>query len=290
MQNEKNSQERLKSLDRLIEFALDEDLAHEGDVTSKAIFSDEVQKFQLISKDEGVFCGKEVIEKVLYRIDPSVKVEIFFEDGDSLKKGEIVAQLEGAVLNILQAERTMINFIGFLSGIASQTALLVKKASGKVRILDTRKTLPAYRLLSKYAVLCGGGENHRIGLYDMVMIKDNHIDAAGGITKAVEQVRALWKNQYKIEVETRNQAEVQEALNCHVDRIMLDNMSDEEMKKASDFIAKKAEVEASGNMNADRLLAVKESGVDFISFGSITHSVKSFDFSLKQMEKSCRCN
>lgn len=286
MQSEADIEKRLKQLDALIEMALIEDLGDMGDVTSKAIFTSESKSFQLVSKDEGVFCGKEVIERVFNRVDPSIQVQIFFEDGQSLSKGEVVASFSGSVLNILQAERTMINFIGFLSGIATQTSQLVKKAQGKVTVLDTRKTLPAYRLLSKYAVLCGGGKNHRIGLYDMVMIKDNHIDASGGIPKAVKAVRSLWNTQYKIEVETRNLLEVQEALDCQVDRIMLDNMSNEEMRKAVLLISKRAEVEASGNMNADRLVGLGDCGVDFVSFGSITHSVKSFDFSLKQVDKA----
>ena len=217
--------------DILIEMALLEDLDGVGDVTSSAVFSDETDEFYLISKSEGVLCGRRLFEKVMAKVDPSVNVSFHFSDGDALKKGDCVADVSGKVLSILQGERTAINFLSHLSAVATKTARLVKAAEGKVRILDTRKTLPGYRLLQKYAVKCGGGENHRIGLFDMVLIKDNHQDAAGGLSAAVEKVRAKWGDRYAVEVEVRNADEVKEALACRVDRIMFDNMSDDEMKE-----------------------------------------------------------
>lgn len=270
-----------KQLDLLIEMALNEDLSINGDITSESIFLKEESQFFLISKDSGTFCGKDIIENVFHTIDPSLIVTLFCDDGDKLLPNQQIAEIQGSVVSILKAERTAINFIGFLSGISTATANLVAKSQG-ITILDTRKTLPGYRALSKYAVLCGGGCNHRIGLFDMVMIKDNHIDSAGSITNAVESVRKKWGDRFKIEVETRTLAEVQEALECNIHRIMLDNMNDDMMREAVVLIAGKCEIEASGNMSLDRLAGVATVGVDFVSFGSITHSVKTFDFSLKQ--------
>ena len=268
--------------DILIEMALLEDLDGVGDVTSSAVFSDETDEFYLISKSEGVLCGRRLFEKVMAKVDPSVNVSFHFSDGDALKKGDCVADVSGKVLSILQGERTAINFLSHLSAVATKTARLVKAAEGKVRILGTRKTLPGYRLLQKYAVKCGGGENHRIGLFDMVLIKDNHQDAAGGLSAAVEKVRAKWGDRYAVEVEVRNADEVKEALACRVDRIMFDNMSDDEMKAAAALVGGSCETEASGNMNLDRLASARETGVDFVSFGELTHSVEAFDFSLRK--------
>ncbi|HQJ04947.1 MAG TPA: carboxylating nicotinate-nucleotide diphosphorylase, partial [Spirochaetota bacterium] len=209
-------------------------------------------------------------------------VKFYFKDGDALKKGDIVARVKGDIKTALKGERTSLNFISHLSGISSKTNAFVKEAGGFVKILDTRKTIPGLRNLQKYAVKTGGGENHRIGLYDMVLIKDNHIDAAGGVSKAVEKVRARWKNRFKIEVETRNFDEIKEALSCKVDRIMLDNMSIDNMKEAVKIIDKKSEIEISGNMTLEKIKAIREIGIDYISFGELTHTVKVFDFSLKK--------
>lgn len=268
--------------DILIELALLEDLGGRGDVTSLAIFDKETDCFSLVAKSQGVLCGRRLFEKVMAKVDPQVKVEFFFQDGEALQKGDLVATVEGSVLSVLQGERTAINFLSHLSAIATKTARLVAAAEGQVRVLDTRKTLPGYRLLQKYAVRCGGGENHRIGLFDMVMIKDNHQDAAGGIAAAVEKVRQKWDRQYPIEVEARTLKEVQEALDQKVERIMLDNMSDEEMTEAVALIGGRCQVEASGNMSLSRLQQVKTIGVDFISFGELTHTVEAFDFSLRK--------
>ncbi len=273
-----------KNLDVLIDLALSEDLGSDGDVTGNAIFSEELYSFRLISKDEGILCGIDVFEYVFHRIDKDLKIKKFSIDGNKIRKGDIISEVSGKVSSILAGERTALNFISHLSAIATKTSIFVEEAAGKVKILDTRKTLPGYRELHKYAVRCGGGQNHRMGLFDMVMIKDNHIDAAGGITQAVDKVRARWGNKYKIEVETRNLQEVKEAIAAGADIIMLDNMDDETMKKAVELINKKALVEASGNMTLERIKSVAQTGVDFISFGELTNSVKAFDFSLKEVK------
>ena len=272
------------NLKELIEMALAEDLGENGDVTAEAIFTDEVYSFSLVSKDEGILCGIEIFKMVMARVDTNIKIKTFFADGDPIKRGDIVASVSGPAVSILKGERTALNFISHLSGIATKTYLFVKEADGKTAILDTRKTLPGYRGLHKYAVRCGGGTNHRMGLYDMVMIKDNHADAAGGIKSALEKVRAKWGDKYKIEVEARNLNEVKEALDCAADIIMLDNMTDDVMTEAVKFIAGRAKTEASGNMSFERIKSAASSGVDSISFGELTHTVKAFDFSLKEID------
>ena len=266
----------------LIRLAFTEDLHEIGDVTSQAIFTDEESNYKLFAKDSGILCGIDLFQEVFHTLDKDVKFELFFTDGNKINKGDLIANISGKVLSMLQAERVALNFLSNLSAIATKTNKFVQAAEGKCKILDTRKTLPGYRKLQKYAVKCGGGENHRMGLYDMVMIKDNHIDAAGSITKAVGKIRSKWGNKYKIEVETRNLDEVKEALSCNVDRIMLDNMDIETMKKAVATINKQTEIEASGNMTLERIPQVSEIGVDFISVGELTHTVKAFDFSLKK--------
>ncbi|HOP65251.1 MAG TPA: carboxylating nicotinate-nucleotide diphosphorylase [Spirochaetota bacterium] len=276
--------ENLLNLDRLIEMAFNEDLLDTGDVTSEAIFSDEIYSFKLVAKEDGVLCGISVFSGVMNIVDSTIKITEHFKDRDSISKGDIIADISGPVISILKAERTALNFLSHLSAIATKTSRFVDAAGGKVRILDTRKTIPGYRELQKYAVRCGGGENHRMGLHDMVMIKDNHTDAAGGITNAVKRIREKWGNRFSVEVETRNIKEVEEALEAGADRIMLDNMSNEEMKEAVDFIAGRAETEASGNMTLERIKGVAETGVDYISFGELTNSIKAFDFSLKEVK------
>ena len=271
------------NLNQLIEMAIHEDLLNIGDITSEAIFNDELYSYKLIAKDSGILCGIEIFSAVMKYVDGRISVKKIFNDKDAINKGDIIADISGPVISILKAERTALNFISHLSGIATKTALFVKESKGRATILDTRKTLPGYRELQKYAVLCGSGENHRMGLYDSVLIKDNHSDAAGGITMAVERVKAGWGSKYKIEVEARNIDEVKEAVRCNVDRIMLDNMSNTEMKEAVDYIDGRIETEASGNMNLQRIQDVSLTGVDYISFGELTNSVKAFDFSLKEM-------
>jgi len=272
------------NLNELIAMALAEDLGADGDITAEAVFKDEVYSFSLVSKDEGILCGIEIFKMVMARVDENIEIKTFFSDGDSIKQGDIVASVSGPAVSILKGERTALNFISHLSAIATKTSLFVNEADGKTAILDTRKTLPGYRGLHKYAVRCGGGTNHRIGLYDMVMIKDNHADAAGGIKSAVDRVRAKWGDKYKIEVEARNLNEVKEALDCAADIIMLDNMTDDEMTEAVKFISGRSKTEASGNMNFERIKSAASTGVDSISFGELTHTVKAFDFSLKETD------
>jgi len=266
----------------LIKIAFKEDLNEMEDVTSSAIFQNEEDHFYLLAKDTGILCGIEIFEKTFLAVDPEIIIKTDYQDGDKIRSNEIIATIQGKVAAILQAERTALNLLSHLSGIASKTNEFVKLTKGKTKILDTRKTLPGLRKMQKYAVSCGGGENHRMGLYDMVMIKDNHIDAAGSIGKAVKKIRNKWGNKFQIEVETRNIYEVQQALDSGVDRIMLDNMNLEMMQKAVKLISKRAETEASGNMTLDRISEVSQTGVDYISVGELTHTIKAFDFSLKR--------
>ncbi|MCP5515178.1 MAG: carboxylating nicotinate-nucleotide diphosphorylase [Spirochaetales bacterium] len=277
--------------DLLIKLALEEDLGKDGDITSESVFTDHYGKYRLLAKESGILCGIDIFTKVYKTVDSETLVTAWFEDGDEIKPGDVIADIEGKVVSILKAERTSINFIAMLSAIATKTSLFVKKADGKVKILDTRKTIPGYRMLSKYAVRCGGALNHRAGLYDMALVKDTHIDAAGSIEKAVGKIRARFGGRIKIEVEARDLGEVKKALESGADRIMLDNMSDEITAEAVRLIARGAETEASGNMSLERIETVSKTGVDYISFGELTHTIKSFDFSLKNinfMEKKVK--
>ncbi|HKJ85229.1 MAG TPA: carboxylating nicotinate-nucleotide diphosphorylase, partial [Spirochaetia bacterium] len=226
--------------------------------------------------------GAEVFAAVFAAVDEKTSVDFHRNDGESLSPGDQVATVEGKATAVLSAERVALNFLSFLSGIATSTREYVEEAArgGSARILDTRKTLPGYRTLSKYAVSVGGGTNHRMGLYDMIMLKDNHIDRAGSITRAVGAVRERWGERYRIEVECRTLADVSESLALEVDVIMLDNMSIEETRRAVALCDGRTELEASGNMNLSRIREVSATGVDFISIGMLTHSVAGLDFSL----------
>lgn len=274
--------QRFKDIDFLVKNALREDFSTTGDVTTDSIFKDETGRFYLQAKQYGILCGKEIFIHVFRTVDESIEITFYYFDGDKLTKGDRIASVRGSIRSILKSERVALNFLSHLSGISSKTAQYVSQIRGRAAILDTRKTIPGLRALQKYAVLCGGGKNHRMGLYDMVMIKDNHIDGVGGISKAVKKVHENIKEEISIEVEVRNLKEVQEAIECNVDYIMLDNMSLDEMREAVKLINGKAKVEASGNMTLNRIKDVSETGVDFISVGELTHSVKAFDFSLKK--------
>ncbi len=265
----------------LVKYALEEDLTEVGDVTSKAIFTNENDTFSIVSKDTGILCGIEVVMDVFKEVDSGISVNFLKNDGDELSPGTLVAAISGKVRSILTAERTALNFLSHLSGIATKTHTYTLIAKGAV-ILDTRKTIPGLRKLEKYAVSCGGGQNHRMGLYDMVMIKDNHIDAAGGIPQAVQRIRDMWSNTYKIEVEARTLEEVRLALDSGADRIMLDNMSLRMMKEAVHIVGGKAETEASGNVTLEKISSIADTGVDFISVGGLTHTITAFDFSLRK--------
>ena len=267
----------------ILQLALREDLGDQGDVTSLAVAPDGRSEAVLWSKDTGILAGAEVFTAVFRAIDPKTTVDFSLHDGALLEKGQRVAKVSGKTVSVLSGERTALNFISFLSGIATATREAAERArsSGHAVILDTRKTLPGWRALSKYAVTVGGGQNHRIGLFDMVLIKDNHVDSAGSIAEAVRRARARWGTRFSIEVECRTSAEVNDALTAGVDMIMLDNMQAEQIRAEVQRIAGRAKVEASGNMTLERIPDVSAAGVDFISVGAITHSVRSFDFSLK---------
>ncbi|MFP4382983.1 MAG: carboxylating nicotinate-nucleotide diphosphorylase [Spirochaetia bacterium] len=271
-----------KTLQRLIDIALEEDLNDLGDVTSEAVFTGQEGSFIITAKDEGVLAGLQCVREVYSRVDGCVRVDFLFRDGDKLEKGAIIARLQGKVKSVLSGERTALNFLGYLSGIATSAARYTEAASrnGNGIILDTRKTLPGYRDLAKYAVKTGGGKNHRMGLWDMVLIKDNHIDAAGSISEAVKRVREKWGSRFKIEVECRTLDEVDEAIENGVDRIMLDNMSPEEVQSAVSRKRGSVRFESSGNMDLEKTDVYSAAGTDYISVGSLTHSVKNFDFSM----------
>lgn len=267
----------------LIDLALAEDLGETGDVTSAALFTDEGLETRLISKDTGVLAGSELFIAVFTTIDPQTAVTFHRDEGARLEPGAHVADLHGKATSILSGERVSLNFLGFLSGIATAAAEYADEAAkgGHAVILDTRKTLPGFRTLSKYATAVGGAKNHRMGLHDMVLLKDNHIDRAGSIATAVERARAKWGATYRIEVECRTLEEVREAKEQGVDMIMLDNMSTDAMREAVQLCAGEPMLEASGNMRLERIREVAATGVDAISVGGLTHSVRSFDFSLQ---------
>lgn len=268
----------------LIQSALAEDIKT-GDITTDALIpSDENCTAQLISKEAGVIAGLEIFKMVFNLINKNASaIEFNIEKNDSEKvsKGDLIATIKGSYKTILTGERTALNFLQRMSGIATKTNKFVEAIKGtKAQLLDTRKTVPGFRALDKYSVLAGGGKNHRFGLYDMVMIKENHIRVIGSITEAIKLVRDKYKDKYQIEIETTNMEEVKEALVLQPDIIMLDNMSLKQMREAVDFIDGNVKTEASGNINLNSIRAVAETGVDFISVGSLTHSVKALDISL----------
>jgi len=266
----------------LIKMALDEDIST-GDVTSIAIFDgSEISSAYIIAKQDGIVCGTDLVKWVYEEIDQKVKVHVEIADGSHVKKGDVAIRVNGFTKSILEGERTALNFFQRMSGIATKTKDIVRLVEGtKIKILDTRKTLPGFRMMDKYSVKTGGGENHRIGLYDMVLIKDNHIRAAGSIATAVEKVRKQWKDAFRVEVETTTLDEVKEALASGADIIMLDNMDKPMMQEACEIIAGRAKIELSGNMDADRICNLRDLDIDFISIGSLTHSVEAFDWSMK---------
>jgi len=269
-------------LDKIIELALLEDLSL-GDITSDTIFTPADRAEAVVTaKEDLVLCGVETAREVFAAVDPSVVFMPLKKDGDAIKKGEKVLELKGPALSILKAERTALNFMQRMSGIASaarEYAAVGKKYG--VMIVDTRKTQPGLRRLDKYAVRTGGARNHRISLADSVMIKDNHIAAAGSITAAVEKVKAVIGHTPKVEVETTNLNEVKEALNAGADIIMLDNMTPEQILECKKEIAGRAVIEVSGGVNKTNLESYCQTGVDVISMGALTHSVPAKDLSLK---------
>ncbi len=278
-----------KYIDQLIDIAIAEDIG-DGDHSSLSCIPKEKQgKVQLLVKEFGILAGLEITKKVLKKIDDDLKIKILIEDGSNIKPGDIALEITGKVISILQAERLILNFMQRMSGIATETSKYVNLVKDlKTQILDTRKTTPGLRAIEKYAVESGGGTNHRMGLYDMVMLKDNHVDFAGGIKKALSKVKNYLysKNKdIKIEIEVRNFDELKQVLEYGgVHRIMLDNFSVENTKKAVGIINGEYEIESSGGITFDTLRAYAECGVDFISVGALTHQIKSLDLSLKAIE------
>ncbi|MBK8028282.1 MAG: carboxylating nicotinate-nucleotide diphosphorylase [Chloroflexi bacterium] len=264
----------------MVELALAEDLGDRGDVTSAlSIPADTIITGRIRAKEAGVIAGLEIVRMVYAQIDPAVTVDLLLTDGTSVEVGTVICEVRGAGRSVLSGERVALNFLQHLCGVASLTAKFVAAVKGtKAVILDTRKTTPGWRLLEKYAVRMGGGQNHRIGLYDMVLIKDNHIDAAGGITAAVTAAQAA---ALPIEVEVKNLDELCEALTLKVDRILLDNMNLQQMRQAVTITAGHVPLEASGNMALDRVAAVAATGVDYISVGALTHSAPALDLSMR---------
>ena len=278
-----------QALTDFIKSALREDVG-DGDHSSLASIPAEAQnQARLLVKDNGILAGVELDEMIFKEVDPNLKVEVLIKDGSTVKVGDVALTVSGKAQSILTSERLVLNCMQRMSGIATFTNRLVKMLEGtNTRLLDTRKTTPNFRICEKWAVLIGGGQNHRYGLYDMVMLKDNHIDYAGGIEKAVKATHEYLKRQgkdLKIEVETRNLDEVKQAVEVGgIHRIMLDNMTPAMMKEAVQLIGGRYETEASGGITDQTLREVAETGVDFISVGALTHSIKSLDLSLKAVK------
>lgn len=264
----------------IIQNALDEDIG-DGDVTSECtVPSDLKYEGKFITKATGVIAGLDVARLTFELLDPQVEFDAHVLDGAEVDTGVTIATVRGTGRTLLSAERVALNFLQRMSGIATATRLYVDAVKGtRAKILDTRKTVPGLRMLDKEAVKIGGGENHRIGLYDMVLIKENHVAAAGGITEAVNQVRTLDERKRAIEVEVQTLDELREALPLNVDQIMLDNMSLEEMRMAVEITDGKTPLEASGNVSLDTVTQIAKTGVDYISVGKLTHSVQAFDIS-----------
>lgn len=273
-------------LEHFITSALAEDIGDGDHSTVASVPASATSKARLLIKDTGILAGVELAQHIFKRFDPSLMVTITYRDGDSITKGDVAFTVEGSSRSILTTERLVLNCMQRMSGIATRTKQFCDLVQGtKATLLDTRKTTPNFRLLEKWAVVIGGGQNHRIGLFDMIMLKDNHIDMAGGIEQAIlrtkEYLRATNKN-LKIEIETRNLKEVEEVLRVgDVDVIMLDNMSLHELQQAVWLINGRYKTEASGGITGETIRKVAECGVDFISVGALTHSVKSMDMSLK---------
>jgi len=277
-----------KYIKDFIQLALAEDVG-DGDHTSLSCIPEtQMGKAQLLVKQDGILAGVEIAKRIYKEFDATMEIKIFIHDGCPIKVGDVVFEVSGKELSILQTERLVLNFMQRMSGIATQTYEYVKLVDGlKTKILDTRKTTPGMRLFEKMAVKIGGGENHRMGLYDMIMIKDNHIDFAGGIKQAIERSQTYLKNKnkdLKIEVEARSFDEIKEIMEIGgIHRIMIDNFSVEDTKKAIALIGGKYETESSGGITKDTLRNYAECGVDYISVGALTHQIKSLDLSLKAL-------
>lgn len=273
------NQDRLNSL---IETALREDIPS-GDVTSESIISfDSTSRAEIVSKEDGILAGIDIAEEVFLKLDSSIKFTKLKKDGEKIFYGDRIARIEGNSISLLKGERTALNFLQRLNGIATTTSEFVDKLSGThTQILDTRKTTPGLRELEKYAVRMGGGKNHRMSLSDMILIKDNHLQLVGSIADAVKKARKKVGKNFKIEVETTSLEEVKEALESGADLIMLDNMSIEAMKEVVKFVGRRVPLEVSGNVDLNRIKKLASLGVDYISVGGLTHSYRSLDISME---------
>lgn len=268
--------------DEIIEHALHEDINYVDVATDYLLDDDDISTARFVAKASGVLCGIDIAIRTFEMLDKDISTQINIKDGGKVNKGDVIAVVTGKTKAILKAERTALNILQHMSGIASETAKYAECCKGtNAHVTETRKTLPGLRAIEKYAVTVGGGKNHRYNLSDAAMLKDNHIDAYGSITKAVEALRSKIGHMVKIEVEVRNEDELREALGCNADIIMLDNMTCEQMKKCVEIANGKAVLEASGNVTLENMAEVAATGVDIVSVGALTHSVKAFDISLK---------
>lgn len=269
-------------VEQIITLALNEDIGT-GDITTlSTIPADKTALGRFVAKEDMILCGIDLAKHIFGRVDPSIELKANFKDGDAVKKGDVIATVSGNAQNVLTGERTALNFMQRLTGIATRTHVSVAEVAGtNAKITDTRKTTPGLRVLEKYAVRVGGGTNHRFNLADGVLIKDNHIAVSGGIKNAVKNARAVIPHTLKIEVEVETKEQLAEALDAGADIIMLDNMSNDLMRECVGIVAGRALVEASGNMGEKSLREVAETGVDIISIGALTHTVKAADISLK---------
>ena len=276
-------------VDRLIDLSFAEDIGDGDHTTLCCIPEDAMGKSKLLIKEDGILAGVEIAKEVFHRFDPTMQVEVLMGDGTKVKRGDVAMIVTGKVRSLLQTERLMLNIMQRMSGIATMTAKYVERLEGThTRVLDTRKTTPGMRMLEKQAVKIGGGCNHRIGLFDMILLKDNHVDFSGGIANAINRCHEYLKQKgldLKIEIEVRNFDELKQAMDCGgIDRIMLDNFSVADTKKAVEIVGGKYETESSGGITFDTLRDYAECGVDFISVGALTHSVKGLDMSFKATE------
>lgn len=269
-------------IDDIIKAALLEDINYVDVTTDYLVDEDAVSTAKYVAKDEGILCGIDVAMRVFQLLDENVKIEILIHDGEKVQKGDIIAKITGSTRALLKGERTALNLVQHMSGIATATNKCVELVKGtKASIADTRKTLPGLRVIQKYAVTVGGGRNHRYNLSDCAMLKDTHLDAYGSMTGAVKALRERMGHTVKIEVEVSNLEQLNEALELGVEIIMLDNMSNADMAEAVKITNGRALLEASGNVTAETIRGIAETGVDIISLGALTHSVKAFDISMK---------
>ena len=272
------------NVDPLILGALKEDITSEDVSTNSVMRTPTKGEVDLIAKEDGIICGLQVFERTFTLLDAATKVEFFVQDGDSVKKGQLMAKVTGDIRVLLSGERTALNYLQRMSGIATYTSQMVALLEGSgIRLLDTRKTTPNNRIFEKYAVTVGGGNNHRYNLSDGVLLKDNHIGAAGGVKQAIEMAKEYAPFVRKIEVEVETLDMVKEAVEAGADIIMLDNMSTEDLKEAIAYINHRAEIEISGNVTKESVARIKDLGVDYLSSGSLTHSSPILDISLKNL-------